>query len=132
MATSNWLQVVARAAFVAALILVLVLTLSPSGAYTTAVNDKLAHFGAFLLLCALGVVGWGRRGLLALGLGLPVFGGLIEILQGLPWVQRDPSVLDWLADIAGAAAILALVWLIDWLRSVRGPSERPRGPSESR
>jgi VanZ family protein len=130
MANSNWLQVSARVAFVAILILVLVLTLSPTGAYSAVVNDKLAHFCAFLLLCALGVLAWGRRGLLGLGLGLPLFGGLIEILQAMPWVQRDPSVLDWLADIGGAAAILVLVWLTGRSRRTgerSEPADQPTG-----
>ena len=36
------------------------------------------------------------------GLILPiVYGGLIELLQGLPFIHRSMSLYDWLADMIG-------------------------------
>jgi hypothetical protein len=37
---------------------------------------------------------------LALGLGLMGFGASIEVLQGLPGLNRSPDVLDWLVEVA--------------------------------
>ena len=36
-----------------------------------------------------------------------IYGGLIEILQGLPMVGRDRDLVDWLTDIAAIACALA-------------------------
>ena len=45
--------------------------------------------------------------------GLILFGGLMEVLQGLLTVTRQPSTLDWLADIVG---ILLAWWLVTTLQ----------------
>ncbi|MDP8566881.1 VanZ family protein [Methylophilus aquaticus] len=73
-------------------------------------KDKLQHIVAFG-----GVAFWGvwafanyQRWVLV---GLILFGGLMEVLQGLLTVTRQPSVFDWLADIVG----ILLAW---WLAAI--------------
>lgn len=64
--------------------------------------DKAVHFGMFFLFALLWLragTGSGRSGrVLACGIGLAA---ATEVAQGLPFVERDPEVLDALADAAG-------------------------------
>lgn len=71
--------------------------------------DKLQHFAAYALLAALITVTlearkWWLWGLL----GLVIYGGLLEILQGL--VGRDMSFLDEVANTLGVIAGGSLGW----------------------
>lgn len=77
-------------------------------------SDKLAHFLAYALLALLlwKFVATFRRAMSArvawlLLLGIGAYGALDEWLQS--FVGRDMDVRDWLADMAGAAAMLALL-----------------------
>ncbi|WP_325241934.1 hypothetical protein [Methylophilus sp.] len=70
-------------------------------------KDKIEHIIAFG-----GVMFWGlmafpmhKRAML---LGLTVFGGLMEVLQGVLTTTRQPSVYDWFADLVG----IALAWFV--------------------
>jgi VanZ family protein len=70
-------------------------------------SDKTLHFLAYLglsLLIAVCVRPRGRTYLWLL-LGLAAYGAIDELLQ-IP-VRRSADVVDWLADVAGAAAGLA-------------------------
>jgi VanZ family protein len=67
----------------------------------THVWDKLLHFTAYFGLA--GMAAWSlksRRALILAVLGLIVFGGLLEIVQGL--TGRDADVLDEVANTLGA------------------------------
>jgi len=66
-------------------------------------DDKLQHALAFSVLTVLAppTRGW------TMPLGMILFGGLIELLQMIPILQRDSSFLDLLADCAGV--VLGLV-----------------------
>jgi len=77
-------------------------------------SDKVQHIIAFATLAALGSFAYARIALLRLLAALSLFGALIEIVQEIPALHRDSDVLDWLADTAAVAVVLALVWL--WRR----------------
>lgn len=71
--------------------------------------DKLQHFGAYALLAGLITLGlearrWWLWGLL----GLIVFGGVLEVLQGL--VGRDMSFKDEIANTLGVMTGGGLGW----------------------
>ena len=72
-------------------------------------GDKIQHMMAFFTLGTLAAAGWRSRKLLPLLAGLAAFGGAIELFQMIPVLHRDAEVLDWLADMAAAAAALGLV-----------------------
>jgi VanZ family protein len=75
-------------------------------------SDKVDHFAAFFVLTMGAAVLYVRRPLWLIGALLLAYGGLIEIVQGLPLVGRDSDVLDWLTDAAGIAiaALAAALW----------------------
>lgn len=66
--------------------------------------DKLYHFAAFASL-AVPIAFYCPRWLLTAVLSFAAFGALIEIVQ--PYVGRECSVLDWVADLMGIAAGVA-------------------------
>jgi VanZ family protein len=80
-------------------------------------GDKLVHAATFVVLALLISLGWPRTGFWRILLSLSAFGGLIELAQGTRIVGRDASAWDWLADVAAASAILALVVLARRLRA---------------
>ncbi len=82
----------------------------------TGASDKLLHFGAYAVLGVLAAANLRVRrtptiaqGILIWG-GLAVFGAFDEMTQAL--VERSPELLDWSADIVGAAAGVLVVWLL--------------------
>jgi hypothetical protein len=109
--TSQWRRP-ARAGYWGLVALVFILSviqpITPGGLEP---SDKVNHFAAFYVLELGAAVLFPRRPLWFSALLLVAFGGFIEIIQGLPFVGRDRSLLDWLTDaaaIACAAAPLAL------------------------
>jgi VanZ family protein len=68
-------------------------------------SDKLDHLAAFAVLAVL--LACGRRHPWAWALGVGMWGGVIELGQGLTGRHGDP--MDWLADLAGAAVGWAAV-----------------------
>ena len=81
-------------------------------------SDKVQHIAAFLSLGALGSFAYPKTNPLHLGLGLSLFGAVIEILQLIPALHRDGDPLDWMADTAAVALIIIL--LRRWVRERRG------------
>jgi VanZ family protein len=78
--------------------------------------DKLAHFLIYFgLAAALGttlILTYPRRRsipLWVLGVGF-VYGAIDELLQ--PFVRRDASVLDWVADALGVWAGVLVLWAL--------------------
>jgi len=78
--------------------------------------DKLVHFALFLVAAA----PW-RRSLAVLGIRRPgvavvvvaaVYGGLLEIAQGL-WTPRDPELLDLVAGALGALAAVGILRIVE-------------------
>jgi VanZ family protein len=102
-----------RAAFWAAAALSFIMAILPQPPAVPA-QDKLQHMAAFLTLAVLGALGYPRLPPIKLTILLALFGGLIELAQLIPALHRDGEVLDWMADIAAAAAGLFAVAL--WRR----------------
>jgi hypothetical protein len=84
-------------------------------------SDKVLHVLAFATLTFLWVLAYPRTSLIVIFVGLAVFGGLIELLQGTETIQREASLADWWADILAVLAVLTGAAL------VRGIYGRLRG-----
>ena len=94
--------------------------------------DKAEHFIAFYGLTGLAAAAFPRRNLIIIAMLLSGFGAFIEFVQGLPMVNRDRDVWDWVADsiaIVAALSPMALVWWRGIDRSDRAAphGRRPRG-----
>jgi VanZ family protein len=74
-------------------------------------SDKIQHMAAFFVLGALAFLAFPNTKPVTLLLGLSVFGAVIEFVQMVPALQRDGDVMDWIADTAAAAIILAVLHL---------------------
>jgi hypothetical protein len=98
-----------RWAFAAAVVAVLVMALLPAPPkLPTDPSDKVQHILAFATLSLLALAAFRRTPLLAIGLGLTAFGGLIELLQLIPALHRDSDWIDWMVD-TGAVAVVLLI-----------------------
>ena len=98
------LRVVVRLAFLAGSAGVLFVALYPNHFDPAPMgNDKAQHFFAFLVISGLGRLGWPTAGW-GIALALVIVGGGIELLQGMPFIDRDMNFLDWLADSVGVLA----------------------------
>jgi len=87
-------------------------------------NDKIQHISAFLVLGGLAFFAYPQTKRIIVGMGLSVFGALIEFVQAIPALHRDSDILDWIADTVAAAVILIL---LHWLHGrFRGSSEGPQ------
>lgn len=69
--------------------------------------DKAEHFAAFYTLTVLAMAAFPRRNIILIAVLLSAFGGLIELVQALPIVNRDCDVWDWVADTVAVIAALA-------------------------
>jgi VanZ family protein len=110
------LTLLARVAFAAACLVTLVAALTPPDQHPLQVLpwEKANHVLAFAVLAILGVVAAPKLPLPALCLLLVGLGGLIELMQALPMVRRDPSVRDVAIDTAAVLAVLAPIGLARW------------------
>ena len=105
----------ARAAFVAAFVVVFVAAVAPPSEGPSLVPwDKANHFIAFYVLAALAGAGFPKTRPLLILAGLMAYGGAIELIQALPMVGRDAEVGDWIADGVGVAAALGPLLLAHW------------------
>jgi VanZ family protein len=102
-----------RVAFVLCALAVFGLAVMPGNLDPVHIWDKAKHFSAFFVLGALAAGAFPRQRLIVLGLLLSGFGALIEVVQGLPFVHRDASVNDWIAD---SLAVLVVLCLFDLIR----------------
>jgi len=103
-------QAILRTAFWFAALLALVMASLPHPPEIPgAPNDKIQHIAAFLALGTLASFAYPRTGSVRIGVGLSLFGALIEIVQAIPALHRDSDPFDWLADSAAAAVILILL-----------------------
>ena len=76
--------------------------------------DKAKHFIVFYGLSILASLALPTSRLWRIGLVVLAFGGLIEILQGLPIIGRDASWFDLLADACGICAAFGPMVLTRW------------------
>ena len=86
-------------------------------------SDKVQHIAAFLTLSTLCFFAYRGTNPLYLGVGLSLFGALIELVQLIPALHRDGDVLDWVADTAATAVMLLF---LHW----RGTGSRRRVAGE--
>jgi hypothetical protein len=71
------------------------------------------------VLAALAAVAFPRAPIVGIGAALSALGAAIELVQGLPIVNRDCDVFDWVADTIGitcAFGPMALAIIRDRLR----------------
>lgn len=95
------------AAFVLSALLVVWFSLAPMTAEPVARHiDKLEHFAAYSGLTLLGIAALGRA-TLGLVAAILVFGAGVEVLQALLPTGRTGSMLDALANAAGAGCAWA-------------------------
>lgn len=69
---------------------------------------------AFLLTWWLSLK-WDRltlKRLILILVGVSLFGALDELLQGIPVLQREPSIKDWIADTTGALLGMTLFLIV--------------------
>ena len=106
-----------RLAFWVALVASFIMaTLPHPPALPGAPSDKVQHILAFGVLAALGALAFPALPLIALVLGLTAFGGVIEIIQAIPALNRDSDVIDFVAD--GLAA-LTVGTIVRWTMRLR-------------
>ena len=120
----------ARASFAMLLAFTLVNALQPGPGQLGELNDKLWHFLAFYVLALNAACAAPGVRLILLAAGLIGLGGLIEALQLLPQIGRSGSLFDVMADVAGIAAALGPVLVLQW-RS-RWGAMGPRSATGSR
>lgn len=111
----TWL-LLARLAFVLALVGGLWLALRPVGEGPGLIWDKAQHFIAFYTLAGLGAAALPRRSLWAPALFLAFYGAAIEGLQALPAIGRDAEWGDWAADLIAVGACYLPLVLRPWRR----------------
>lgn len=83
---------------IAAITFLLLLEVEPTP--QTWPKDKLEHAIIFALLTYLGVKAYSKHALY-IGIGLVIYGGLMEPAQSLFTRTRTGSIGDWLADLTG-------------------------------
>ncbi len=106
-----------RWAFGAAVAGVLVMALLPAPPrLPTNPSDKFQHLVAFGLLTLVALPAFRSKPLSAIGFGLVALGGLIELLQTIPSLNRDGDLVDWLVDSVAVAAVLLVVVVARRLR----------------
>jgi hypothetical protein len=109
----------ARCAFFAALIFTFYSAVAPPTHVAQLVPwDKAAHFIAFYGLTGLAVAAFPRAPLWVIAGSLSAFGALIEVVQGLPIVNRDRDFWDWVADTVAIMAALSPMLLVWWRAQV--------------
>ena len=117
MSTQNVLLLSARVAFTAATAFTLYSAFAPPTVAPSLFPwDKAAHFLAFYVVAVLGLLAFPRTGPFRIGLALSSLGVAIELVQGLPIVNRDSDIFDWVADSIGIVCALGPMGL----PSIRG------------
>ena len=101
-----------RGAFAVAVLVSLAVLVAPASDVPSAPPgvDKIVHVGLFLVLELTGRWAGIRQSLL--GAALVGYAVVSELVQGLTPLNRSMTVGDWLADVAGIVAGLALWALI--------------------
>ncbi|MGC1305374.1 MAG: hypothetical protein WA840_23640 [Caulobacteraceae bacterium] len=90
--------------------------------------DKAEHFSAFFALTASAVLAFPRTRLVWIGAALSLSGALIEVIQGLPWVNRDCDVMDWVADTVAIGAVMGVIVAARLRREVSADDHQSSAP----
>ena len=94
-------------------------------------SDKIQHIVAFAVLAWLAALGYRQTPMVRIGLGLCLFGALIECAQAVPALNRDSDWIDWVADTTSAAAVLSLVFLYRVIRHAAHAKSRADSASQA-
>ncbi len=102
---------VARLAFLVALIVTLIMALLPHPPKLAidSWGDKFEHSLAFATLTILSCASFPRMPLLRIGERLSFLGALIEVLQAMPSIHRDCDIFDWMTDTGAIAIFLVII-----------------------
>ena len=112
------MQPAAKSLFWSAAILALVTAMaSPSLSVVYAIDDTVQHTLAFGVLALLAALAYPDTRLFVILIGLSAFGGVIELLQMLPGIDRQAEWGDWLVDILATALTLGALVLARRLRT---------------
>lgn len=71
--------------------------------------DAWFHFGAFCTITALAVIAWPHARFSHFLVGLAALGGLTELLQFLPALNREPSWRDFAFNLLGIGLTLGMI-----------------------
>lgn len=82
-------------------------------------GDKIEHMVAFMTLGGLAMIAYGKEARWRIVAWLMLVGALIEVVQGIPMLNRDSDVRDWIAD---TVAILVVVILFSRVVPSREPA----------
>lgn len=74
-------------------------------------SDKVQHIIAFAVLTLLARLAFPATKRWKLFACLAALGALIELVQTIPPLHRDASVLDWLADCGAVAVVMGIMAL---------------------
>src|SRR5690606_35280264 len=110
-----------RIGFWSTVLLALVMAVLPQPPAVPA-PDKAQHMLAFFTLAVLGSAAYPAISPARFAALLAVFGGLIELVQMIPALQREGSVLDWAADFVAA---VTGVLIVGWWRRFAGAGRAP-------
>lgn len=94
--------------------------------------DKADHFCAFFVITALAIVAFPRWPMVIIGMTIAAFGVGIELVQGLPFIDRDMDVKDVIAEVVALGAVFGTVIAVHIRRTVRKQMSRSSGSSSSR
>lgn len=104
-------------AFAAALIFTLVMAWLPHPPPVPwREDDKAWHVAAFVVLSLLASLAFPAAPLTRIGERLSFLGALIEVVQGIPALQRDKDIFDWIADTIAVIVTLTIVAGFRWAR----------------
>jgi hypothetical protein len=96
--------------------------------------DKADHFSAFFAIMATSIVAFPRVRILWIAMAVSALGGLIELIQGLPTVNRDCDIWDWMAENAAIAAVIGIVIASEIRRRAKAGSlsetQEPQGATQ--
>lgn len=89
-------------------------------------SDKVQHVIAFAVLTLLARLAYPATKRWRLFISLAFLGALIEAVQAIPMLHRDPSLLDWLADCGAVAITMGLMAFVGKIAGAAGnaPAEQ--------
>ena len=89
-------------------------------------SDKVQHIIAFAVLTLLARSAYPATKRWRLFVSLAFLGALIEAVQVIPVLHRDPSLLDWLADCGAVAVTMGLMAFVGKIVGAAGnaPAEQ--------
>jgi hypothetical protein len=121
------LAVLARAAFLAALLAIVTAVFLPSTMVPQFVRSHyLQHFAAYYVAGLLGLAASPRTKVRAVASGLFLFASVLEASHLLGGARWEPLLDNWVADLGGLAAAVAPMWVARFRRRFEPPSGPPR------